>query len=63
MNQEHITLIVARLRSRLKPDFDAAGLTDEIGAERFYPSVRLAVEAFELDAPPPAPGGAAPAAR
>ena len=47
LRQEGITLVVARLRSRMKPDFDVAGLTDEIGAEHFYPSVKLAVEAFE----------------
>ena len=29
------------------PDFEAAGLTDAIGPEHFYPSVRLAVAAFD----------------
>ena len=47
LRQEGITLVVARLRSRMKPDFDVAGLTDEIGAEHFYPSVKHAVDAFE----------------
>ena len=41
-----VTLVVARLRTRMKPDFDVAGLTDEIGREHFYPSVKLAVDAF-----------------
>jgi anti-anti-sigma regulatory factor len=44
---DDITLVVARVRQRLMPDFEAAGLTDAIGREHFYPSVRLAVEAFE----------------
>ncbi len=47
LRQEGIRLVVARLRSRMKPDFDVAGLTDEIGAEHFYPSVKHAVDAFE----------------
>ena len=47
LEREEITLVVARLRRRLRNDFDAAGLTNAIGRERFYPSVRLAVEAFE----------------
>ena len=55
LRQEGITLVVARLRSRIKPDFDVAGLTDEIGAEHFYESVRQAVEAFERAPGPPAP--------
>ena len=53
LRQEGITLVVARLRSRMKPDFDVAGLTEEIGAEHFYPSVRHAVEAFEETTTPP----------
>ncbi len=46
LRREQITLVVARLRSRMRPDFDVAGLTDVIGPEHFYPSVKLAVEAF-----------------
>ena len=46
LRREHITLAVARLRSRIKPDFDVAGLTAAIGPEHFYPSVKLAVAAF-----------------
>jgi sulfate permease, SulP family len=46
LRREGITLVVARLRTRMKGDFDVAGLTDEIGAEHFYPSVKLAVDAF-----------------
>ena len=29
----------------MRPEFDAAGLTDAIGQEHFYPSVNLAVGA------------------
>jgi SulP family sulfate permease len=43
---EKITLVVARLRTRMRSDFEVAGLVDEIGREHFYPSVRLAVAAF-----------------
>jgi high affinity sulfate transporter 1 len=46
---EGITLVVARLRTRMETDFDLAGLTETVGAEHFYPSVRAAVAAF-LDA-------------
>jgi high affinity sulfate transporter 1 len=46
LRQEHITLVVARLRTRLQADFDVAGLMAEIGREHFYPTVRLAVDAF-----------------
>ena len=42
LRREDITLVVARLRSRgSKPDFDVAGLTDEIGARALL-SVRQA---------------------
>ena len=47
LQREQITLVVARLRTRLRPDFDVAGLTDVIGPEHFYPSVKLAVAAFD----------------
>jgi hypothetical protein len=40
-----VTLVVARLRSRMLPDFEVAGAVEEIGRAHFYPSVRLAVAA------------------
>ena len=46
LQKEQITLVVARLRTRMLPDFDAAGLTAAIGSEHLYPSVKLAVAAF-----------------
>ena len=55
LRQEGITLVVARLRSRMRPEFAVAGLTEEIGAEHFYASVRQAVDAFERAPGPPAP--------
>lgn len=46
LRREGITLVVARLRQRMRPDFDVAGVTREVGPEHFYPSVKLAVGAF-----------------
>ena len=46
---EGIALVVARLRARLMPDFEAAGAVDEIGREHFYASVKIAVGAFGAD--------------
>ena len=46
LQKQQITLVVARLRTRMLPDFDAAGLTDAIGPDHLYPSVKLAVAAF-----------------
>ena len=50
LRSEQVTLVVARLRSRLLPDFEVAGVVDEIGRERFYPSVNLAVAACAAEA-------------
>ena len=46
LRDERVTLAVARLRSRMLPDFEVAGVVEEIGRERFYPSVNLAVAAY-----------------
>ena len=46
LRDEHVTLVVARLRSRLLSDFEAAGVVEVIGRERFYPSVNLAVAGY-----------------
>jgi sulfate permease, SulP family len=43
---ERITLVVARLRTRMMPDFEVAGLADAIGRDHFYPTVKSAVAAF-----------------
>ena len=49
LRKEQITLVVARLRQRMLPDFEVAGLTDAIGREHFYPTVKSAVAAFRGD--------------
>ena len=46
---EGVTLVVARLRSRMRSDFEVAGAVEEIGREHFYPSVRLAVAGFAAE--------------
>ena len=46
LRREQITLVVARLRTRLQDQFEQAGVTATIGRERFYPSVRAAVDAY-----------------
>lgn len=46
LRREEITLVIARLRTRMQDDFAAAGILDVIGRERLYPSVRAAVDAF-----------------
>jgi SulP family sulfate permease len=52
LRAEQITLVVARLRARMRPDFEVAGLTEAIGSEHFYPTVRQAVAAFaRLESP------------
>jgi len=42
-----ITLVVARLRHRMRDDFALAGVTATIGADHFYESVDHAVEAYD----------------
>ena len=42
-----ITLVVARLRYRMRDEFELAGVTAAIGADRFYQSVERAVEAYD----------------
>ena len=41
-----ITLVLARLRARMHEQLGAAGLIDTIGEQHFYPTVRLAVDAY-----------------
>jgi high affinity sulfate transporter 1 len=51
-----ITLVVARLRTRMLEQLETAGVAAAIGRERFYPSIRAAVAAFDG----PAVGSAGP---
>ena len=46
LRRDGITLVVARLQTRLQEQFEPAGVLDVIGRERFYPSVRAAVDAY-----------------
>jgi len=41
--REGVTLVVARLRRRMRDEFDAAGVTETIGDQHFYDSVEHAV--------------------
>lgn len=46
LRHEEITLVVARLRSRMQEQFQLAGVTKTIGSGNFYPSVHAAVDQF-----------------
>jgi MFS superfamily sulfate permease-like transporter len=54
LRREEITLVVARLRTRMQAEFALSGLSETIGPERFYPTVQAAVEAFARSQPAPA---------
>lgn len=45
LRRSEITLLVARLRTRMQEQFELAGVTETIGRERFYPTVEAAVRA------------------
>jgi len=45
LRRDEITLVVARLRTRMEEEFEDAGVLDEIGREHFYPTVRAAIDA------------------
>ena len=46
LRRDGIVLVVARLQTRLQEQLEPAGVLDVIGRERFYPSVRAAVDAY-----------------
>ena len=46
LRDDGITLAIARLRTRMREQFESAGVVDAVGRDRFYPTVRSAVEAF-----------------
>ncbi len=50
LEKRGITLCFARLKGRQREIFEETGLTAEIGAARFFPTVRAAVAAFESGA-------------
>jgi len=45
LRKEGVTLVIARLRQRMREEFDLAGLTATIGDAHFYPTVERAVAA------------------
>jgi MFS superfamily sulfate permease-like transporter len=47
LEQRGIALCFARLRGRQREIFEETGLTAQIGPDRFFPTVRAAVAAFE----------------
>ena len=44
LRRDEITLVVARLRTRMQDQFELSGLTETIGPEHFYPTVHAAVQ-------------------
>jgi SulP family sulfate permease len=46
LRNDGVQLVLARLKEGPKRRFDEAGLTNAIGEERFYPTVRAAVDAY-----------------
>lgn len=46
LHEDDVTLVVARMRATLERHLDSAGLAEQIGTDRFYPTVRAAVEAY-----------------
>jgi high affinity sulfate transporter 1 len=47
LHRDEITLVMARLRTRMEEQLKDAGVLDVIGPEHLYPTVRAAVEACE----------------
>jgi MFS superfamily sulfate permease-like transporter len=45
LHRDEITLVVARLRTRMEEAFEDAGVVEAIGRDHFYPTVRAAVDA------------------
>jgi MFS superfamily sulfate permease-like transporter len=48
LRRDEITLVVARLRTRMEEQFELAGLTETIGTQHFYPTVQAVVHASGL---------------
>jgi SulP family sulfate permease len=45
LRRDEITLVIARLRTRMEEQLEDTGVLDAIGAEHLYPTVRAAVDA------------------
>jgi sulfate permease, SulP family len=53
LRRDEITLVIARLRTRMQEQLKNAGVLDAIGPEHLYPTVRAAVDALaSLDGGP-----------
>jgi sulfate permease, SulP family len=50
LEQRGVSLCFARLKGRQREIFEQTGLTAQVGADRFFPTVRAAVAAFEATA-------------
>jgi hypothetical protein len=44
LRRNEITLVVARLRTRMEEQFESAGVVDAIGRGHLYPTVHVAVD-------------------
>jgi len=47
LRRDQITLVIARLRTRMEEQFEAAGVVELVGPGHLYPTVRVAVEECE----------------
>jgi len=47
LRRDEITLVIARLRTRMEEQLETAGVVDLVGSGHLYPTVRAAVEACE----------------
>ena len=51
LRTDGVTLVIARMHAALKNHLDDTGLTEQVGAERFYPTVPAAVQACAASPP------------
>jgi hypothetical protein len=47
LRRNGITLVIARLRTRMEDQLATAGVLEVIGSGHLYPTVRTAVDAYE----------------
>jgi hypothetical protein len=45
LRRDGITLVIARLRTRMEQELEDAGVLDAVGRAHLYPTVRAAVDA------------------
>ena len=51
LQTDGVTLVIARMRTEVRDHLDDAGVAEQIGAERFYPTVHAAVQACAATPP------------